>query len=298
MHANITDFNAKKERTLQTVWIKQGRGKEIESNICLSWLISISDAACWWFTSCFLKLSVCIPFVDLTEQRETAKTINKVRIDSVMDDMNRLIRRCLKAIHSFYLFFLSFLLSCYYFVLSFYRIFALLHFILACFCLFSQHIEHIISQNHAYCIKMKRVSEISMRLSWSEGANTHSCRKKNDEKLSVFRDLLLHLLMFHGASVENCMKLFWCCWFSLFFCLITRYEIHMCAIERVSKICFALGVLSLGTIQHSSLVRVVLFVILSVCLFVYMFQYRRIKKTRLYELWRYCYVAKSFRVNS
>lgn len=60
-------------------------------------------------------------------------------------------------------------------------------------------------------------------------------------KLSVFSDLLLHLLMFHGANVEIS------CAADFLFCLISGREIHCggnCICVRMGKrkrkICFVL----------------------------------------------------------
>lgn len=91
-----------------------------------------------------------------TRKEKEKKTINKVWIDSVMVDMNRLVRKCLKAF-----FFSSFLNNFLFFSLSFYLI-SLFSISFRFLCLFLG-IVHIMSQNHALSIKTERVSAISMR---------------------------------------------------------------------------------------------------------------------------------------
>lgn len=125
-HANISDFDMKERKKTENECTLNAIVKEKKCFLLIKIYICCS---CWWFT--FSLKSILLTIQNKGEDKNQAKTINKVRIDSVMDDMNRLMRDCLKAIFFSFAFFYLFC----FILLSYFR-FALFHFGFHCLLFF------------------------------------------------------------------------------------------------------------------------------------------------------------------
>lgn len=175
-----------------------------------------------------------------------------------MVDMNRLVRKCLKAF-----FFSSFLNNFLFFSLSFYLIFAILDFVSVSLS-FSWHCAHYVAKSRTQYKNRTCVCDLN-----APDFEPNELKQNREKQQKFLFSAIFYIVAFVKCFMvrERALKILCLCCFC--FCLISRSGIFIVAM-CMRQICFNLAFILRNNLKFFP--RSSLFTIVSVCLFIYAFR--------------------------